>query len=40
MIIKVEVLSLDKLDELVFDELRKIEGIKASTTLLVAKLKQ
>lgn len=39
MLIKVEVNSLDKLDEFVFDELRKVEGISSTTTLVVAKMK-
>jgi anthranilate phosphoribosyltransferase len=39
MLLKVEAESLDQLDEFVFEELRKIEGIKSTTTLLVAKTK-
>ena len=39
MLLKVEVTSLDHLDEFVFDELRKVSGINSTTTLLAAKLK-
>ncbi|HPZ09447.1 MAG TPA: Lrp/AsnC ligand binding domain-containing protein [Candidatus Eremiobacteraeota bacterium] len=38
-LLKVEADSLDKLDEFIFDELRKVEGIKSTKTLLVAKMK-
>ena len=37
MIIKVEVESLDKLDDFVFNKLRVIEGIELTTTLINAK---
>ncbi len=37
MIIKVEVESLDKLDDFVFNKLRIIEGIELTTTLINAK---
>lgn len=36
MIIKVEVESLDKLDDFVFNKLRVIEGIELTTTLINA----
>ncbi len=37
LIIKVEVESLDKLDDFVFNKLRIIEGIELTTTLINAK---
>jgi len=36
MIIKIEVESLDKLDDFVFNKLRVIEGIESTTTLINA----
>ena len=36
IIIKVEVKSLDHLDEFVFSKLRTIEGVEATTTLIQA----
>ncbi|MEQ8221647.1 MAG: Lrp/AsnC ligand binding domain-containing protein [Candidatus Eremiobacterota bacterium] len=38
-LLKVESPSLDELDEFIFDELRKIDGIKSTKTLLVSKMK-
>ncbi|MCW4049170.1 MAG: Lrp/AsnC ligand binding domain-containing protein [Candidatus Bathyarchaeota archaeon] len=40
LIIKVEVQTLDDLDQFVFHKLRTIEGIEATTTLISARIPQ
>jgi len=38
MLVKVEVETLDELDSFIFDTIRTIKGVEASTTLIVMKV--